>query len=182
MHDYELVYILDPDLAEEAVTALMERISTLATNQNAEIKNQERWEKRRLAYEINRKREGTYVVMELRATAAAVHEMDRILKITDGVLRHLIVRADEAIKAKAKGTAVMAESPAQQPAVTAAQVDQPDAVAPGVADAVDPDVTGTTTDDDTADAADAGTGDVTDAATEDTPEGEGVAETANAEG
>jgi small subunit ribosomal protein S6 len=115
MHEYELVYILHPDLPEEDLTALMERISTLATSQQAEIKSQERWEKRRLAYEIKRKREGTYVVMELRASAAAVHEMDRILKITDGVLRHLITRADEAVKAKAKGTTTAVSTPPPAP-------------------------------------------------------------------
>lgn len=142
VHEYELVYILDPDLAEEALTGLMERISTLATSQNAEIKHQERWEKRRLAYEINKKREGTYVVMELRASPDAVSEMDRILKITEGVLRHLTVRADDAVKAKAASAATAPEAPAAQPEaatqqpdttepqveVTAAQVEEPDVV------------------------------------------------------
>jgi small subunit ribosomal protein S6 len=142
MNDYELVYILDPDLSEEALTGLMDRVSTLATGQGAEIRNQERWEKRRLAYEINDKREGTYVVMELRAPAEAVHEMDRVLKITEGLLRHLIVRADDAVKAKANGASAAKEAPAApaaqdtpaaptdtpaaQPEVTAAQVDQPE--------------------------------------------------------
>jgi small subunit ribosomal protein S6 len=141
VHDYELVYILDPDLAEEALTGLMDRVSTLATGQQAEIKHQERWEKRRLAYEINDKREGTYVVMELRAPAEAVSEMDRVLKITEGILRHLIVRADDAVKAKANGAAAAATetaaeaAPAAQPEVTAEQVDAPDA-APEIGDAV----------------------------------------------
>jgi len=95
MRDYEIVYILDPDLSEEAVAGLMERFRALADSQGAEIASQERWEKRRLAYEIKDKREGIYVVMELKASPGAVHEMDRILKITDGVLRHLIVRVEE---------------------------------------------------------------------------------------
>jgi small subunit ribosomal protein S6 len=95
MREYELVYILDPDLTDEGVNDLMTRFQTLANSQGAEIQSQERWEKRRLAYEIKDKREGIYVVMELRATPAAVHEMERILRITDGVLRHMMVRAEE---------------------------------------------------------------------------------------
>jgi small subunit ribosomal protein S6 len=95
VRDYELVYILDPDLSEEAVTGLMDRFKNLASSQGAEIRSQERWEKRRLAYEIKDKREGIYVVMELNASPDAAHEMERILKITDGVLRHLIVRVEE---------------------------------------------------------------------------------------
>jgi len=95
MRDYELVYILDPGLSEEAVTELIERFKTLASGQGAEIKSQERWEKRRLAYEIKDKREGVYVVMELKALPEAVQEIDRVLKITEGVLRHLIVRVEE---------------------------------------------------------------------------------------
>lgn len=171
VHDYELVYILDPDLAEDALTGLMDRISTLATNQKAEISSQERWEKRRLAYEINDKREGTYVVMEFRSPTEAVSEMDRILKITDGVLRHLIVRADDAIKAKASGAVTTSAPPqahsapaaqpaaAAQPEVTAPQVEEPD-TAPGV-EAIDtagddgsdaPDVTDATESGDATDA------------------------------
>jgi len=95
MREYELVYILDPDLSDEAVSDLMTRFQNLANSQGAEIQSQERWEKRRLAYEIKDKREGIYVVMELRATPDAVHEMERILRITDGVLRHMMVRAEE---------------------------------------------------------------------------------------
>jgi small subunit ribosomal protein S6 len=95
MRDYELVYILDPDLSEEAINGLMTRVQTLAEQQNSEIQSQERWERRRLAYEIDRKREGIYVVMEFKATPSAIQEIERILRITDGVLRHMVVRAEE---------------------------------------------------------------------------------------
>ncbi|MBW3622097.1 MAG: 30S ribosomal protein S6 [Armatimonadetes bacterium] len=131
MHDYELVYILDPDLTEDAVNGLMERISTLATTQGAEIRNQERWEKRRLAYEINKKREGTYVVMEFHASAAAVHELDRVLKITEGILRQMIVRADEAVKAKAKGVSTAVETMAREPQAPTPQAEAPAVESPG---------------------------------------------------
>jgi small subunit ribosomal protein S6 len=115
LRDYELVYILDPDISEEALAGLMERFRTLATTQGAEVKSQERWEKRRLAYEIKNKREGTYVVMEFSAPTAAVQELDRILKITDGVLRHLITIAEGPsmpLKPAAAATPAAAETPA----------------------------------------------------------------------
>jgi small subunit ribosomal protein S6 len=95
MRDYELVYILDPDQTEDEISAAMARVQTIAENQGSEIQSQERWEKRRLAYEINRKREGVYVVMEFKATPTAIDEVDRLLKINDSILRHLIVRAED---------------------------------------------------------------------------------------
>ena len=144
MRDYELVYILDPDLTEESVSALMERFKTLAENQGADIKSHERWEKRRLAYEIKRKREGTYVVMELTASPAAVHEMDRILKITDGLLRHQIVRAEafrstelprtpEAIVAPAPTPEPVAPEAATEPTVEATATAAPESTAAAAA-------------------------------------------------
>jgi len=94
LREYEIIYIIDPDLDEEAVTATIDRFSQLATSQGAEVVNIDRWEKRKLAYEIKNKREGIYVVMELRARPAAIAELDRVFKITDSVLRHMTVRKD----------------------------------------------------------------------------------------
>lgn len=95
MREYELVYIIDPDLEEEAVVALIDRFAQLAASQGAEVLNTERWEKRKLAYEIKDKREGHYVIVTLRAQPAAIAEMERVLKITDGILRHMTVRKEE---------------------------------------------------------------------------------------
>jgi small subunit ribosomal protein S6 len=147
VRDYELVYILDPDLSEEALTGLMERFNTLAKNQGAEVKSQERWEKRRLAYEIKEKREGTYVVMEFSAPSAAVQELDRVLKITDGILRHLIVIAEgPSTPPPARAT----EAPAPEPASTPA----PEPEAPAEPEPQNP-VEGTVEEEDEAPAADA---------------------------
>lgn len=94
MREYELIYIIDPDLDEEAVVATIDRFTQLATSQGAEVVNVERWEKRKLAYEIKDKREGTYVVMELRAQPAAVAEVERVLKLSEAILRHMTIRKD----------------------------------------------------------------------------------------
>lgn len=94
MREYELIYIIDPDLEEEAVVATIDRFTQLATGQGAEVVNVERWEKRKLAYEIKDKREGTYVVMELRAQPAAIAEVERVLKLSEAVLRHMTIRKD----------------------------------------------------------------------------------------
>jgi len=130
VRDYELVYILNPDLTEEGVNDLMTRFQTLANNQGAEIQSQERWEKRRLAYEINRKREGIYVVMELRAMPSAIMEMERILRITEDVLRHMVVRAEEV---RAKGQ--KAVDPSLQETAPPTEVAAPTAEATAEADA-----------------------------------------------
>ncbi|MGQ9523558.1 MAG: 30S ribosomal protein S6 [Armatimonadota bacterium] len=94
MREYELIYIIDPDLEEEAVVATIDRFTQLATNQGAEVVNVERWEKRKLAYEIKDKREGIYVVMNLRAQPAAIAEVERVLKLSDAILRHMTIRKD----------------------------------------------------------------------------------------
>jgi small subunit ribosomal protein S6 len=100
MRTYELVYILDPALEDEQQTALVERFQGLITTQGGEVLHAERWERRRLAYEIKGRREGYYIVVNFRGSPAAEAELDRVLKITDGVIRHLITRMDDRTAAK----------------------------------------------------------------------------------
>lgn len=95
MRDYEVTYILDPALEEEQVVALIDRFSNVVTNNGGTVVNIDRWEKRKLAYEIKGKREGLYVVMNFQATPEVKAELDRMMRITEGVIRHLIVRAEE---------------------------------------------------------------------------------------
>ena len=101
MRMYEAVYILDPALEEAQQAALIERFNTLLEGQGARIEHLERWERRRLAYEVKGRREGYYVVTNFGGTPAAEAELARVLGITDGVLRHLIVRMDDRIAARA---------------------------------------------------------------------------------
>ncbi|AEG62082.1 30S ribosomal protein S6 [Desulforamulus ruminis] len=95
MRNYELLYIIKPDVEEEQLTALVEKFKALVEGQGAEVTKLDKWGKRRLAYEVDHIREGFYVLMQFKAEPAAAAELDRVMKITDGILRHMIVREDE---------------------------------------------------------------------------------------
>ena len=91
MRKYEVMYILRPDLDQEAVQAAIERFQGVINN-GGEITNQEVMGKRRLAYEIQKYRDGIYVVVNFNATAETVAELERVLRISDEVIRFLIVK------------------------------------------------------------------------------------------
>ncbi|MBE0467191.1 MAG: 30S ribosomal protein S6 [Candidatus Desulforudis sp.] len=95
MRQYEVMYILKPDLEEEGTTQLVERISKIITDGGGEIIEFNPWGVKRLAYEIDDYREGYYVVLKCRAAHAVAKELDRVFRITDGVLRHIIIRLDQ---------------------------------------------------------------------------------------
>jgi len=90
---YELVYILNPALGEEAVTAISEKIQALV-EAAAAVEKTDVWGRRRLAYEINDQKEGYYVLINFSAESEFPKELERVLKITDGVLRYMVVRTD----------------------------------------------------------------------------------------
>lgn len=94
MRKYECTYIMDPGLSDEEQQPLMERFQTLVSDNGGAVENVDKWEKRRLAYEVKGKREGVYVVMNFDGEPRTEAELGRILGITDGVLRHIIVRTD----------------------------------------------------------------------------------------
>jgi small subunit ribosomal protein S6 len=95
LRSYELMYILDPTLDEDASKALVGKIEDLMTKQGVEIEKTEPWGKRRLAYRVKGHWEGNYILSYLKAAPAVVSEMERRLRVTDGVLRYLTVRIDE---------------------------------------------------------------------------------------
>ena len=92
--NYEAVYILDADLGEEATAALVAKFKTLVES-NGTLTEVDEWGKRRLAYPINDLMEGYYVLMTFTAAAAIPAELDRIFRITDGVMRSMIVCKDQ---------------------------------------------------------------------------------------
>ncbi|MEW6276393.1 MAG: 30S ribosomal protein S6 [Bacillota bacterium] len=92
MTDYEAMFILRPDLEEEKITEVMERFRSLVENHGGEVTKLERWGKRRLAYQIQHLREGIYIILRFKGNNEVVQELDRVFKITDEVLRHMIVR------------------------------------------------------------------------------------------
>lgn len=116
MRQYEAVYIMDPQLEEDQHNALVARFSTLVQDNGGEIQHVDRWERRRMAYEIQGRREGFYVVMNFRGTQATEAELTRIFGITDGLLRSMIVRLDDRRADKA-----IAEARAQAEAKARAQ-------------------------------------------------------------
>ncbi|GIO11974.1 30S ribosomal protein S6 [Cohnella xylanilytica] len=91
MRNYELMYIIRPDVEQETVQAVVEKFQGIIVN-GGEIVKHDVLGKRRLAYEINKHREGTYVLVQFTASSDVVNELERVLKITDEVIRHMIVR------------------------------------------------------------------------------------------
>ena len=86
---YELLYIMDPDLSEEDYTAIVEKFRTLIS-ENGTVDEIDEWGKRKLAYLINDKAEGSYVLVKFTSAPDFPAELDRVLRITDGVVRSLI--------------------------------------------------------------------------------------------
>jgi len=95
MRKYEVMYILRPDLQEEVTKANVERYSNVITENGGELEKVTEMGKKRLAYEIDDYREGFYVLMNFQSEPQAVNEMERLMKISDDVIRYLVVREDE---------------------------------------------------------------------------------------
>jgi small subunit ribosomal protein S6 len=92
VNDYEILLMLDPELPEERQGEILTRTQELVTKLEGEWESQTSWGRRRLAYEIDHKSEGVYHLLVFRATPEALDEVSRVLKITDGVMRHLATR------------------------------------------------------------------------------------------
>ena len=95
MRDYEVVYIIKPGFDDEKYNAIVERYNTLIQNNGGEIVKVDLWGKRRLAYEIEKLREGYYVLVQFKAETALPEELERNLKIADDIMRYLVVRMPE---------------------------------------------------------------------------------------
>ncbi len=87
---YEVLYVLNPNLTEEETAGIVEKIKTLIEQNNGTIDEQNEWGKRKLAYEINYLTEGYYVLVKFTSGPELPAELDRILGITDGVIRSLV--------------------------------------------------------------------------------------------
>lgn len=101
MRKYELMYIIQPAIEEDAKKALVERFQEILTSNGAEIIEAKEWGKRRLAYEINDLREGFYQIVKVNADSRAIDEYTRLANINEDIIRHIAVRIDD-IKVKAK--------------------------------------------------------------------------------
>ncbi|MEL4503362.1 30S ribosomal protein S6 [Luteococcus sp. H138] len=94
MRKYEIVVIIDPDVDERQVSPLMDKHTKTITEAGGTVDNIDVWGKRRLAYEIRKKPEGIYVVLNVTAEPAAVKEMDRLMTIDEQIMRTKVMRPD----------------------------------------------------------------------------------------
>lgn len=95
MTKYEVLYILKPTLTEEEVNAEAEKNKALIESFQGEVTNVEKWGKKKLSYEVKKFNEGYYVLMNMTANTEAVNELNRLFKISDTVIRHLLTRVEE---------------------------------------------------------------------------------------
>jgi small subunit ribosomal protein S6 len=130
MRPYEVMIIFDPTLEDETVRTEVDRSTELIRTRGGNPGRVERWGKRRLAYEIRRQREGSYVVLQAEAEPATMADLSRALTLTDGVLRHKVIHLPEKATgkpARALGTvgpedgATPAAAPAPQSSPVAAE-------------------------------------------------------------
>ena len=126
MNRYEMIYIIDADLEEAARKELIEKVSALITNNGGEIeKVDETWGKRRLAYAIDYKTEGWYVLVNFKAPVDLPRELERNLQINENVLRYLVIKLVEkrsSVKPRAEKPAPVAAPVEEAPAAEAAPV------------------------------------------------------------
>jgi small subunit ribosomal protein S6 len=92
---YELVYVVSPDATEEQVTDLHNQVNAIVQRMGGTLEKTENWGRRKLAYEIGRHKEGTYVLEAIDGNGDLMKEIDRRLKVSDLIIRHLVVRIDE---------------------------------------------------------------------------------------
>lgn len=95
MNKYESIYVIRPDLEEEAIKALVEKFSNLIVQEGGQIDNVDEWGKRKLAYPIQDFYEGYYVLMNFTAAPTVPQELERVYKITDDIIRYLTIRLDQ---------------------------------------------------------------------------------------
>lgn len=109
MRDYEVLYIVRADLDDEKVQDAVRRVNTLIERSGGAVERTNLWGKRKLAYEVKHQKEGSYVLQDFQFEPSRVPELEAALKITEEVLRHLIVRKPE----KAAVATVVVPPPAE---------------------------------------------------------------------
>ena len=95
MRKYEVMVIIDPDVDDRQVSPLVEKHTAVITNAQGTVDNVDVWGRRRFSYDINKKSEGSYVVVSLTAEPAAVKEMDRLMSIDEQIMRTKVLRLED---------------------------------------------------------------------------------------
>src|SRR4051794_18879976 len=110
MRRYELMLVLRPDAPDDRASAVIDRTTRQLVAAGGQIVKVAPWGRRRLAYPIERYRDGSYHILVFEAPAEAMIELERSLEITEEVLRHLVVRIERPVKAPRKDGAAIAEA------------------------------------------------------------------------
>jgi small subunit ribosomal protein S6 len=134
MRNYELTYIIKPDLDPASVTALIERVNGLVTAEGGAVVKTNPWGMRHLAYPIRRYREGNYVFTVVQLESASLARVEQRLRLIEDLLRYLLVRADDESDGAAEAADVMGGSDVAAQTVDAAEAAAP--AEPAIADAV----------------------------------------------
>ena len=92
MNKYELLFIIDNSAADEAKEAIIAKMSQLVTDNGSSVEKVDKWGAKKLAYPINFKEDGYYVLMNFECEPALIAEMERQLRINDQVMRHMVVK------------------------------------------------------------------------------------------
>jgi len=95
VRNYELTFIVRPDISDDAVNAAIEQVQNWITGGGNEVTRVDQWGRRRLAYPIRDQREGHYVKLDVSVKPESIAEIERNLKLSDAILRYLMVRLDE---------------------------------------------------------------------------------------
>ena len=119
MNKYEVVYIIDPAVEEDARKELIAKFNTLISENGGSVEKVEEWGKRRLAYAIDYKTEGYYVLVTFKAPAELPRELERNLEIYESVMRYLVVKLVEK-RSNVKPRPVRAAAPVAAPAAAEA--------------------------------------------------------------
>ena len=132
MRNYEIIYIVRPDVAEEDVDKLTAQMEGVVAGAGGKLEKVEKLGRRRLAYRVAKQREGIYILFRIQGSGDTVKEFERRLKVTDAVIKYLTVRIDEDLERAEKFKALRAkqESKKRRSKPAAAPAAQPSAEAP----------------------------------------------------
>ena len=118
-HQYELMVILDPEIDERTVAPSLDKFLNVIRNDGGSIDNIDIWGRRRLAYEINKKTEGIYAVVNFTAESTSTDELDRQLKLSEAVMRTKVLRAEAGFAQVAVAKKIAEEKAARKAAAPA---------------------------------------------------------------
>jgi len=115
MRIYEELFIVRPDLPEEQIDQLIEQLTNLIASQGGNVDKSDKWGVRKLAYRVEKRTEGFYVLLQFTAKPETVKELERRLRVTDEVMKFLTVRIDERLKKIEKRKKARAKRAARKP-------------------------------------------------------------------